>query len=291
MNIKTIAFSIMTTLLAISLSACSSQEPVIATPTQPAQTGPEVFDMVNPASAYCEQQGYQVEMHTDASGGQVGICRFDDGSTCDEWAYFRGECGPESTPGDGISVTPAAQAFPVTAWAGHVASAPDGSEGEMVLDLLPAGTGQVRVSGATQEIEKEIRNLVDGSGVKQAALFWGSLSCDSSGEGACVLSTTKVRYGQFQERDIVESWEGSVVCSYFNSSPTATCGNAFVLSGDFPVQFGLWSADVALLQEIEGLRDSGKQVRVWGQILAGVPDVNGTQIQVEKLEMIQEADG
>jgi putative hemolysin len=54
-------------------------------------------NMPNPASVFCEQNGGQVEFRQDASGGVVGICVFPDGSECDEWAYFRGECSPASS--------------------------------------------------------------------------------------------------------------------------------------------------------------------------------------------------
>ena len=50
--------------------------------------------MPNPASVYCEQNGNKLEIRTAADGSQSGVCVFPDGSTCDEWAYFRGECGP-----------------------------------------------------------------------------------------------------------------------------------------------------------------------------------------------------
>lgn len=50
--------------------------------------------MPNPASVYCEQQGNKHELQTASDGSQPGICTFPDGSTCEEWAYFRGECGP-----------------------------------------------------------------------------------------------------------------------------------------------------------------------------------------------------
>jgi len=50
--------------------------------------------MPNPASQYCEEQGYRFEIRTAADGSQTGYCIFTDGSECDEWAYFRGECGP-----------------------------------------------------------------------------------------------------------------------------------------------------------------------------------------------------
>ena len=51
-------------------------------------------NMPNPASVYCEEHDGTLKIRTDAAGGQVGICIFADGSECDEWAYFRGECKP-----------------------------------------------------------------------------------------------------------------------------------------------------------------------------------------------------
>ncbi|MGD9030165.1 MAG: DUF333 domain-containing protein [Anaerolineae bacterium] len=48
----------------------------------------------NPASVYCQEQGYALEIRTDEEGNQVGVCIFPDGSECDEWTFFRGECGP-----------------------------------------------------------------------------------------------------------------------------------------------------------------------------------------------------
>jgi hypothetical protein len=35
-----------------------------------------------------------VDIRTDEAGGQFGICVFADGSECEEWAFFRGECAP-----------------------------------------------------------------------------------------------------------------------------------------------------------------------------------------------------
>jgi putative hemolysin len=51
-------------------------------------------DMPNPASAFCEEQGYELEIRTAADGSQQGFCLFPDGTECDEWAFYRGECGP-----------------------------------------------------------------------------------------------------------------------------------------------------------------------------------------------------
>ena len=59
--------------------------------------------MPNPASVYCEENGNQLEIQTAADGGQTGVCIFPDGSVCEEWVYFRGECGPTPAATDEAS--------------------------------------------------------------------------------------------------------------------------------------------------------------------------------------------
>lgn len=46
----------------------------------------------NPASVYCEEQTGTLEIRTDADGNQRGFCLFADGSECEEWKFFQGEC-------------------------------------------------------------------------------------------------------------------------------------------------------------------------------------------------------
>lgn len=55
--------------------------------------GEDEPDLANPASVYCEEQGGVIEMRTSAAG-TTGYCLFEDGSECEEWAYYRGECEP-----------------------------------------------------------------------------------------------------------------------------------------------------------------------------------------------------
>ena len=50
--------------------------------------------MANPASVHCEEQGGTVEIRA-TEGGEAGYCVFPNGSECEEWAFFRGECKPE----------------------------------------------------------------------------------------------------------------------------------------------------------------------------------------------------
>jgi putative hemolysin len=47
--------------------------------------------IANPASVYCEEHGGKLEM-VNNEAGVAGICKFSDDSSCDEWAFFRGEC-------------------------------------------------------------------------------------------------------------------------------------------------------------------------------------------------------
>ena len=62
--------------------------------------------MPNPASVYCEQKGNKLEIRTTDDGSQNGICVFLDGSTCDEWDYYQGECGStkQKSPTPAIAV-------------------------------------------------------------------------------------------------------------------------------------------------------------------------------------------
>jgi len=53
-------------------------------------------ELGNPASKYCIEHGGLSAIQSDDKGGQQGICQFPNGSVCDEWKFFRGECKPSS---------------------------------------------------------------------------------------------------------------------------------------------------------------------------------------------------
>ena len=74
------------TLSAMIVSGCGTA----ATP-EPA------IGMANPASVYCEGQGHTLELRTGEDGGQYGVCMFADGGECEEWAFYRDECGSTDT--------------------------------------------------------------------------------------------------------------------------------------------------------------------------------------------------
>ena len=51
------------------------------------------------------------------------------------------------------------------------------------------------------------------------------------------------------------------------------------------IYFGIDSMDPAVKSRIEALRDSGKIVHLYGTLLSNVPDYNGSQIQVNRIEV------
>jgi hypothetical protein len=58
-----------------------------------APVAPRGATMGNPASENCIAKGGKLQT-VETPTGQSGICVLPDGTRCDEWALFRGQCGP-----------------------------------------------------------------------------------------------------------------------------------------------------------------------------------------------------
>ena len=71
------------------------------------------------------------------------------------------------------------------------------------------------------------------------------------------------------------------------STESGTQYDDYVERQDFVqiIYFGIDSMDPAVKSQIEALRDSGKIVHLYGTLLSNVPDYNGSQIQVDRIEM------
>ncbi len=189
----------------LALTACAAPQP-------PAGPGPAATDapqtgLANPASVYCGQRGNKLEMRTAADGSQTGICVFPDGSTCEEWAYFRGECGP------------AVQKSPPPATVVRATTSISEAKG----GYMPPGTSE------------------------KFANWWGVIK----------KTTPGAQYDDFFERRDL----GQII------------------------NFGIDATDPALQAQIRALRDSGKIVHLYGTLFSNVPDYNGSQILVERIEV------
>ncbi len=51
------------------------------------------------------------------------------------------------------------------------------------------------------------------------------------------------------------------------------------------IYFGIDSRDPAVESQIVALRDSGKLIHLYGTLVSNVPDCNGSQVQVERIEV------
>lgn len=179
---------------------------------EPVATDIPLANMPNPASVYCEQNGNQLEIRTAADGSQSGMCIFPDGSACDEWAYFRGECGspaptsPEPAPTVAITI-------------------------EATGNSAEGGSGGFMPPGTSEEISD----------------WWGVIKHTPSG----------AQYDDYFERqDLGQN-----------------------------LYFGIDSMDPAVKSQIEAWRDSGRIVHLYGTLFSNVPDYNGSQIQIERIEV------
>jgi putative hemolysin len=63
-------------------------------------SAPDRTRLANPASEHCVKAGGALTIETNDTGGQFGVCVFEDNRQCEEWALMRGEC-----PRGGLKVT------------------------------------------------------------------------------------------------------------------------------------------------------------------------------------------
>jgi len=105
----------------------------------------EGVGLANPASVHCEAQGGTLDIR-DTDVGQYGVCVFPDGSECEEWAFFKGECSPGPQAGEPLEVEDVTE--PVEDWVGVVVSNPEGAQFDDYFQLLDQGSLRVGITGA-----------------------------------------------------------------------------------------------------------------------------------------------
>jgi hypothetical protein len=187
-----------------------------------------------------------------------------------------------------VTPTPTPAEFTaVVAWFGYVVSMPGGAQFDDFVAILPEGqVGEFGIAGINESIEAEIVALRDHKEPGKYANFWGTLRCDAIDYGGCQLLVSRIRSGtDITDPEPVEGWQGKI----YSNEPGAQFSQYFVLDGNYPVRYGIASYiaenGVPIYeQELQNLRDTGQTIRVSGQLICGVPDVNACQIQVSDIE-------
>lgn len=102
MNIKPIFYwMIPLILLTFVLAGCGFFSPKAEptpTPFPDNNSGEEdpFIGIPNPASFYCQEMGYELELR-ETDQGTEGICIFPDSTECEEWEFLSGRCSVEWT--------------------------------------------------------------------------------------------------------------------------------------------------------------------------------------------------
>ena len=84
-------------IICLILSGCNgSKSDGVPTPFVETEGGDAFIGVPNPASFYCQEMGYELDLR-DTNGGTEGICILPNGAECEEWEFLAGGCSIEWT--------------------------------------------------------------------------------------------------------------------------------------------------------------------------------------------------
>ncbi|HSN93712.1 MAG TPA: DUF333 domain-containing protein [Anaerolineaceae bacterium] len=291
--------------LSVTLTACTSFQ--VQTLESTGTAVPQ--NMPNPASVYCKENGNTLVIHTTADGSQSGVCVFPEGGTCEEWAYFRGECGPalpvNPTPGKPVESTQVASngavgenasggymapetSEPISNWWGLIKSTPSGAQYDDYFERQDLETViNFGIDSMVPELQAQIVALRDSGKIVH---LYGTLFSNMPDVNGSLIQVDRIEVGVESagsymppgKTDEIADWQGVI-----KSTPTgAQYDDYFELwTNGQVIYFGIDAMDLAVKSQIEALRDSGKVVHLYGTLFSNVPDYNGSLIQVDRIEV------
>jgi len=83
---------ILLCILGMLACGCSQPSQGTATPTPTVSPVATTGEIANPAAVACLQDDYEYEIRKNPDGSEYGVCILPDGTVCDAWKYYRGEC-------------------------------------------------------------------------------------------------------------------------------------------------------------------------------------------------------
>jgi len=300
-------------IILLTLAACTA----IPKPVKPNAVATEMHQagMPNPASAFCTETGNKLEIRTAIDGSQNGICIFPDGSTCDEWAFFRGECGPAAQKSPLPSMTVATTTEPsgggpggnggiegnpstgfkapgtteeIADWWGVLKSTEPGAQYDDYFERQDLG--QVIYFGIDSKdpaVKSQVEALRDSGKIVH---LYGTLLSNVPDFNGSQIQVTRLEVreqtpGSSMSPETTEEiydWWGVIK----STEPGAQYDDYFERQdlGQI-IYFGIDSRDPTVQAQIESLRNSGQIVHLFGTLFSNAPDYNGSQIQVDRIEI------
>jgi hypothetical protein len=168
---------------------------------------------------------------------------------------------------------------PVERWEGTIISTPEGAQFDDYFIL--AGDFAVRygIDSTDAALAAQLESLRD---TQTAVRVWGRLTTgvpDVNGSQIAVIAIEVAGGTQLPAPVSVNGWVGAIV----------PFGEGAQYDDYFERQdgerFGIDATDEEMQKRIIALRTTRSWVRVWGQLLTGVPDVEGRQVQLERYEI------
>lgn len=260
----------------------------------PVTPAPQNVGMPNPAAVQCEEQGYTFEIRTDDAGNQYGVCIFPDGTECDAWAFYRGECGPgaeEPGPEAPAEVHQARDAVLSYLQENYSeVGLPDDLDWTVERispeGVVGASSFRYMASDWTVAISYPIvapADLVfDVTVTHQATGFQWVGTVDN--EGNVTELETQIENGE-PEGEAVNGWLGTIV----KLPPGNQFGQYF--ERDDGEQYDVGASDEAVWDVIREARSTSARVKVWGALFTGVPASEARHIEVERIEIVAEPAG
>jgi putative hemolysin len=301
------------TMILIALTACTAPQTQAA--PEPAATGIPQAGMPNPASVYCTQNGNKLEIRTAADGSQNGICIFPDGGTCDEWAYFRGECGlaaqKSPTPAMTVEATteasggteeqasggymPPGTSEEIADWWGVIRSNPPGAQFDDYFERQDLG--QViyfGIDSMNPAVQAQIKALRDSGKIVH---LYGTLLSNVPDYNGSQIQVDRIVVGENPSGGYMPPGTSEEIADWWGVIKSTAAGAQYDdyferqdLGQQF-IYFGIDSMDPAVKSQIEALRNSGKIVHLYGTLFSNVPDYNGSQIEVDRIKVEEQDSG
>ncbi len=198
----------------------------------------------------------------------------------------------EPTPIALETATPVPQADGLAAvgWYGLVTGLPEEAQFDDYLFLLSEGAGSIGIAGADDARSAEIDALREAN---TRAWFWGSLYCAVQDYNGCQLQVDQVLAEGEGSSDptAISGWQGRL----YATADGSQFDDYFVLEGDFAIRYGIAvppqnDQEGGFSETLASYRNSGALLSVTGQVVCGVMDVNGCQIQLDELQELEPGD-
>lgn len=168
---------------------------------------------------------------------------------------------------------------PIAPWEGTIVGLPDGATFDDYFVLAGDFPIPYGIDSTDPALTAQLSDLRD---TETPIRVWGRLTCgvpDVNSSQIGVIAIEVLGALPAAEPVVIDGWTGTIV----RLAPDAEYDDYFGRNDG--QLYGIDSTDEDMQQRIQALRTVGARIRIWGQLITDVPDVEGRQIQLERYEL------